>query len=471
MRVRVRGIYATAIAKILMDEGIELSDVSKKLSERLGGYSGVEGPPHVTVKSSDEPSEVVVIGFPDEAEKVFEVLNKRLPTALVYEAKPNIHSAYKAKIIRENGCYADLGCCKAKLKECPDQEEAVVEVVKPRVKPIEEVIAEPGLRVIGFYAEVMIGKKPGVSFSKHLTNPERRAELINLASDLTSSGLRVHWRSAARSASLIELREELEEMSRLAWRLWQEAREMPAPSLVYQGERLFVLRLSGEDKMEMDKIRDQVLPTAPLHHILKSFSEPWSTLADYGDTIKANGVEGERILRCSLNFIRDKVRECKRFTIKHYKIEGKTIEISGSVQGMIEDYLIMKRISKEYGIYDGLNVRKEPGDLMITLVRPLDWKIIHAYFNGNGVLKGIYVNVNTPVEAVSCEAKYVDLEVDVIFGTEEKVIDKEDLEKWKDEGIVKEELFKKAIEVAEETLKKKEEIKGLVERAKELVGR
>ncbi len=462
MQVRVRGIYATAIAKILMDAGVELSDVSKKLSERLGGYSGVERPPHVTVKTSEDPSEVVIIGFPDEAKRVWEILNERLPYALIYKARPNIHSAFKAKIIRDGGCYADLGCCKARLRECPDQEEAVVEVVKSKVKPLEEVIAEPGLRVIGFYAEVMIGKRPGVTFSKHITNPERKLELTNLASDLVSSGLRIHWRSAARDASLVELREELEELSRLAWKLWQEAREMPAPSEVYRGEGLYVLRLGGEDKLTMDRIRDQVLPTAPLHHIFKSFSEPWTTLAEYNDALKANGVEEGRIVNCSLNFILERFGDCKRFVIKHYKIEGKTVEIGGYVQGVVEGHLVMKRVAREYGIYDGLNVMKEPGDLMITMLRPLDWKVIHAYFSKDGALKGIYVNVNTPVEVAGCEARYIDLEIDVILGNENKIIEEDELKKWVKEGIVKEELYEKARGIAEEALNKGDDIRRLV---------
>jgi predicted aspartyl protease len=33
---RVRGPYATALAKIILDAGFELVDVSKKIAERLG---------------------------------------------------------------------------------------------------------------------------------------------------------------------------------------------------------------------------------------------------------------------------------------------------------------------------------------------------------------------------------------------------------------------------------------------------
>jgi len=112
---------------------------------------------------------------------------------------------------------------------------------------------------------------------------------------------------------------------------------------------------------------------------------------------------------------------------------------------------VIKRIVKENGVYDGINIKKEPRDFIITLIEPFSPMIVHGYFSELGGLKGIYVNVNSEVETGECHARYVDLEVDVVYDGMVRVVDGDKLEKYKE--VVPEDLRRLA--------------KGTVKRAKE----
>ncbi|HIE55679.1 MAG TPA: hypothetical protein EYP90_10940, partial [Chromatiaceae bacterium] len=66
-RVRVRGIYATALSKLLLDrEDFQLVDVSPVLQKRLGIPANSEFPADVTVKTVEDCQDrLLVVGFPD----------------------------------------------------------------------------------------------------------------------------------------------------------------------------------------------------------------------------------------------------------------------------------------------------------------------------------------------------------------------------------------------------------------------
>ena len=90
--------------------------------------------------------------------------------------------------------------------------------------------------------------------------------------------------------------------------------------------------------------------------------------------------------------------------------------------------LTLKRSVRSPGVYDGLEIRKEPGDTIETVVDTSKWTIIHRYYSQTGELKGVYVNINTPPEIVPSRIRYLDLSVDVIKrpGEPPRIIDLEE---------------------------------------------
>ena len=66
-------------------------------------------------------------------------------------------------------------------------------------------------------------------------------------------------------------------------------------------------------------------------------------------------------------------------------------------------------------------------------------------------MRGEYWNINTPVEFYPEKIRYVDLHVDVVLkgGGRPEMIDRDQLERLVEKGYIKEELARKALQVAE----------------------
>ena len=457
IRVRVRGIYATALAKTLLDHGFELSDLSAKLRERLG-YEGSPEGPHVTVKQSDrDPDELVIIGFPREADSVIDVLRSAYPFSVHHVARPNLHSAYK--VVLDENCETVVDGLKAKVRsrECYEGKETIAEVVKSKVREGDEVEMEEGFRVIGIYAELIVGRGPGVTFSRHITNPTLKGMLMSLAADLSAKGFKVHWRSAARSAPLEVLREELEKLVDEASKIMVVAREAEPGTMLYPGERLDVVDIVLEDKVLMDAKRREVIATMPFHHSLKSGGEKMSAAAELGDKVSSFTQVPPRSVE---DYLRDVAMDSKGVLIVHKKVNGEKYVLGKARPKLkFEDYVVLMRNVKEYGKYDGLGVIKEPGDIILTFVKPFSRNLIHSYFNEYGELKGIYVNINTGLEIGEGTVRYLDLEVDVVIKDDEvSVIDMDELDH------LPAPLRELATKEVEEVLSSAERIRELVER-------
>jgi len=430
-RVRVRGIYATALAKVLIDSGFELCDVSRKLSERLGGFEGSSLPPHVTVKQTDRnPHDILVNGFYEEGKRVYEKLIQLLELSPRYVGTPPLHSAYRVRIGTD--CLVEIKGVKVRVisPHCYEGKETVVEITRTKVFPMDEAVAEEGFRVQGFYVELIVGRESGVSFSRHIKNIERKLLLSNLSRDLVSRGFKVHWRSSARNAPLEELRRELEELLGKVTEIERRLRSLPIGAQVYEGEFIGLIKTSLEDKLKMDLKRGEVLSTMPYHHTLKAGGDKFSTAVELGDRISPKSIK--EVKPKVKEFLLESSSNCKEFVIYHEKLDGDVVKIGPIRRKEVTDkYLVLRRKVMNEGTYDGLRVKKEIGDTIITLLEPFSNRLVHGYFSNDGDLKGVYVNINTGVEIGECHARYIDLEVDVTYDYEVRIIDKDTLERMK----------------------------------------
>ncbi len=78
---------------------------------------------------------------------------------------------------------------------------------------------------------------------------------------------------------------------------------------------------------------------------------------------------------------------------------------------------------------------------------------MHRYYDRNGNLKGEYYNINTPVEIYPPdEARYVDLEVDIVKWPDGKkeIVDKDKLAAHYEDGIITEKLYRSVLRIAQE---------------------
>jgi Ribonuclease G/E len=149
----------------------------------------------------------------------------------------------------------------------------------------------------------------------------------------------------------------------------------------------------------------------------------------------------------------DPLERGKDLRIEHVKPEGKVIQLQGGKITSLSDdkkEMFIRRALKG-GRYDGLGLAIDKGDYAITRVKEGDWLVKHSYYSTEGDLKGEYWNINTPVEFYPEKIRYVDLHVDVVMkgGGKPEIIDRVQLERLEEEGYIKGELARKALQVAE----------------------
>ncbi len=465
-RYRVRGIYATAIAKLLMDAGAELVDVSKQLSERLSLDRRLEEAPHATIKAGEEDKDqIIVIGYRDAVEyAVIEALS-RIPFTAINYNNVGPYTTLKVRVlgVKNGECIGETLYGYTKIvdyENCREGEEILAHVL--RVSPNEEMklIVRPGIAVVKDTVVLFESRNPRIIFSEHIRDLGRRAELMMLSQNVIRQGIAVKWRSSARSVPLETASEDLQKGLDELMKIKEKANSVPYGEIVSEGEAISVIHLSRYSKEFLDEVRRHVVDTTPLHHTLKA--------CDYGQDI----VEALDKISCcvDLNQLRqgievlvlDSIKRLNSIFIKHVKPDGTIIRIGPAyIDSVTESQflgkaLLLKRVSRSSGVYDGLNVEKEVGDIMVTLV-PLSsekWNIVHMYFDSSmSRLKGIYVNVNTPVEICpNGIIKYIDLYVDITIKADGtySIVDLDQLEKSYAEGIVQYDLYSRALEVVDE---------------------
>ncbi len=460
IRVRIRGIYATALTKIALDEGFQIVQPSRIIAERFK-LPDLKLPADVTIKTNDrDPNEVLVIGYEGKADRVLSALQRHLKYSFYWVSPLALHSTIKVLVIRrdENTCIVDAGGIEAELlaTNCRENEQLVASVVRPGVKPYEKPRLVPGARIIGDYAIVYeAAEKPRVTVSEHVRNTAKKAELVALASIATSKGLSVHWRSSSQFADEETLRKHLEELIRSLERIKHEAEHGDAGKQYSKGELVALARLSSVDKEYLDRVRDEVTPTIRLHHSVKSNLPSFSAIVDYAEKLKQRGVSEDALVEALTDTIMEHYRQKHRIKILHIKPSAEIIELGNArLKNIYRDrdsiIMILERIIHSKGVYDGLNIEKEPGDRIITEINTKEWVIRHTYYSANGELKGVYININTPPELTEEGIMYLDLEIDVIKNPqgETQIIDQDLLDQIFRKGIITAAMYEKALEEA-----------------------
>ena len=411
MKVRVRGIYATALTKLFLDHGFEVVQQTPQIALRFNSEIREE-PADVTVKDGNDKGEIISVG-----QDLYDFFRGIFKYSFVWKSPVKLYS-----IIQTKDCkYMDF-----EVEPCLEQGL----VVKP---PTEGKIILAPPRAVGKYAMVWRENGEGKTFFSEHINREERIRLLSISIPFNKKGYNVKWRSNAAVAQDHELKEELE---RLAMKFDNE-------DFKGQGEDFNKVTLSLEDKIMLDELRRKVVPqTINFHHMLKM------SLSNEVDAVEnGNGKVTDLLDSLITDFME----------IEHIKADGEVLHLrKGKViyKEINDKYFIIRlmRVFDREGIYDGLNVKIEKDDYDIVEYDSRKWYQIHRYFNKDGKLKGIYVNISTPPEILKGKIRYLDLEVDIVkVGNEIKVIDIEKLEKVKD--IIGEHLYKKAFEIIEEVKK------------------
>ncbi|ADC64569.1 protein of unknown function DUF402 [Ferroglobus placidus DSM 10642] len=453
MRVRVRGIYSTAITKILLEEGLEVSHSSKKIRERFNLPENRE-PPTVTVKDTEQKHGVVIVGEYEHGKKVHEVLKKRVERAFSWTSKLPLHAIIKGKVVKaEKGkSVVDLGEYKGILdEEVKEGSEILVDVSRPFLPHEDYAKLSTNYTIYGKFVALIKGAGKKVIFSKHIANRSLKSDLLRLSALADVRDWSVKWRSSAAIGEFSEMIKDLKETYEKAEEIVEKGEEAEVGEIVYEGEFFSILCFGREAKKRLDDTRASVLPTIEGHHSLKSMNE--SEVVDLAEHILSHGIgDRERISKAVESYVASLMREQSLVSIEHVSLlSGEVKRLTpGKVVEANEDSFRMRRVFRSRGIYDGLNVEKNPGDydlMEFSTKLPL---VLHKYFGREGEFKGVYVNLNTPPEISRNAIRYVDVEIDVVATNEKvEVIDRESLERCCELGIISEDMKASYVSIAE----------------------
>lgn len=453
--VRVRGIYATALASLLHGKGFLLSDVSRVLQNRLPIIPSSRTP-DVTVKSMERsPDHLLVVGYPwDAGEKVYNTLAGEIPYTVTRRGVLGLYTVIDAVSMGDCTLRAPGGVAvRLDSPECPAAGEVVrATVIREALEAGRDPVARRELRIVGHH---LIVSKPGsgVSYSEHIRGEEDKARLLStIQGKIDPGSMHVHFRSAAKLAEppIIEneLKSLLEELARI-----ESTPPGKGERIVRRGEFIGVIGLPRPAKEYLDGIRGKITPTVGGHHSLKSFGDEASTLVDCAEAQLAlgAGVKG-----WGIEYYLAKRSEGRIILVEHHKPDGQIVNLGRyRVEAVrLEGEQVVLELSKRIktpGTLDGLGVEKRPGDTAKTRVKTGEWYMIHEYYTPSGNLLGVYANINTPIEIGPGRIKYFDLYIDVVKkpGEKPEVIDQDQLQQAREAGLIREDLYEKALETTD----------------------
>lgn len=199
-------------------------------------------------------------------------------------------------------------------------------------------------------------------------------------------------------------------------------------------------------KTRLDEYRGTVSPTIRMHHHYKSCGGGVSSAVDMAERLLLGGRPAEEVEELLGRTLAPYFPfEGSEVAIEHVKLVGGALSLGRAV---IEEYeegshLRYVREMRSDGVYDGLGIEKEAGDLAITEVMIGEYHTATRYYSEGGRLKGAYINLNTPVEVYPSKIRYVDLDIDICVwpGGDAEVVDEELLGRAALDGVVTRRLF------------------------------
>lgn len=455
-KVRVRGIYSTALTKLLIDEGYEIVQPSAVIEERFnfGGHETLK-PIDIDIFDRSDKQGVYALCATNAWSRLASSLQSRLLDVIVRKWKPQVGGIYKGlvKHLDRSG--------EAAFIQIDEDVIGILYPSKPLSEGVKEVLVQvertnlgskcpvlsDKIKIAGKYAILIPENR--VKVSRRIKDKEVRECLINYGLKVKPEGWGIVWRTAAATASEEELKREVDFLLERWHNLIEVMAKSNAPSLLLEGQVLLNIEFPYESKRILDEIRRQVTPTIPGHHYYKAFSADLSMSVDMAENLLRRGYAEESVL-CSFEQIFQMNLPCEGDVIGvcHVKLSGKEINLGRAVVELINvdsGRIRLRRNIYGRGFYDGLEVEKQPGDYAITDTSVGSWHVETKYYSSKGEFKGAYININTPVELYPRNIRYIDLEVDVcVFNSGNVVVlDEDKLDRALEKGVISDKLYDK----------------------------
>ncbi|MEM0487731.1 MAG: DUF402 domain-containing protein [Candidatus Bathyarchaeia archaeon] len=462
MKAKIRGIYATALTKLLMKEGFQIVQPSKIIQERLKIQDNAE-PPDVTIKDRYDLQGVVALGSAEAINQLKAVIHENLEDAIIRKWRPSVGGIYKGEILGDQDDFLQvkidenlIGLLPKDETEAINPENLIVQVERKRLGRKNPILSTR-IKIVGQYAILIKGSASGVSLRVHDLN--KRAELNALASQIAPKGWGIIWREPAAYVSKELLKGEIKALSEKVEELERLVSFKRDVGLLFEGSHFMDIEFPSTSKRKLDEFRASVTYTLDGHHFYKSCGGRVATTLEMAEKLIENGNNPLDVRDSFLRQISPEFpNEGESVDIMHVKLIGNIFNLGKAViESLDEDHIVYSRVMRADGFYDGLGVMKEAGDRAVSEAIFGEWYIVTKYFSRNGSLRGTYININTPIEIYPNAIRYVDLEVDICVPANGcvKILDVEKLENAFRKGLISRKLFEKVKEKVREILEER----------------
>ncbi|MBS7643205.1 DUF402 domain-containing protein [Candidatus Bathyarchaeota archaeon] len=442
---RVRGIYSTALTKLLLDSGFKVVQPSLVMKERFGVEEDRE-PPDLEISDRPDRQGVKALGKADAIEKFISILKKFLSDAILRKGTVSAGGIYKGIVKKidpkHHVALIDIGSAfgALQLDEAPNIRLGDILIQVDRNYARAKVPAlTTKISILGNYAILI--SDGHVRVSRKILDRNSRDRLCKLGEELkTEWG--ILWRTAAENQPPDVLRSEIAYLMEKGKIIKERAERLKAPSLVYEGRYYLDAEFPALSKKKLDAIRSSITPTIPGHHYYKACGGNIASAVDMAEKLLSMGHPLKEVEDLFLQTVTTEFPiEDSTVTIEHVKLDGRVFHLG---KALVETYdrdksiITLRRTFETNGIYDGFETPKETGDYAITEIKVNEWYVKTQYFSRDGRQKGIYINVNTPVELYPTRIRYVDLEIDIcVFPNGEiKILDEKKLEEQVEKGTI-----------------------------------
>ena len=465
-RVRVRGIYTTALTRLFSETDHDVVQASPPIRRRFDeSFPPVEY--DVTVETTDDRQGVGVVGDPDAVETIAARLVEVGVDAFAWpDARPR-GAVFDGTVTDTlgSGAVVDLGAGEGFLPYSnvegyvDDGDHLRVQVEEPSPPWTDSrPVLDTRLRVFGGVTTL----RRGTEETTAAAGGEAGRELAGLGDLLATDvpdGWGVRWERAATDADLDAMDDALARAAERAERVedalsdvsdpGDAAEDGDLPREVVVPEATTWVWFGRESRFALDDHRREVTATMAGHHRIKAAANRASDAVDFVEGV-CGSVEGfpqAATLRKFGPGVGDRV------AIEHGKPDGRLFTLG---RGEVTDCdpeagkLAVRREMTGGGVYDGLAVARKSGDVAVTKFAEGRWWYPTTYRDDEGESKGTYVNICTPVELFPGAVRYVDLHVDVLAHADGSVerVDDDELDDAVEAGHVSGELAEKARTVA-----------------------
>ncbi|MFB6082587.1 MAG: DUF402 domain-containing protein [Halanaeroarchaeum sp.] len=458
--VRVRGIYATAITRVLAAEDPTVVQASSPIRRRFDA-DFADDPADVAVGMTRDRQGVGVTGTPDGVASVRSLLADVAIDAFDWADAAAPGAVFDGEVVDTNDGGAIVSLAEGREGFLPfgavdgyvdDGDEVRVQVHEPRApwdrgRPVLGTTIE----VPGDVASLVSGVDALVADTPDGSAEHELVRTTELLSTDVPDDWGVRWERAAEDVSVEALDDALADAVDRADRLEAALDDPAGPGEVAALQAAAWVWFGRESRFALDEHRRAVTDTLEGHHRIKAGADRAGTAVDFAERL---GADPGEFPFDSLTDLFGPV-EGDHVAIEHGKPDGRCLRLGrGEVvdRDLEKRRITVERTMTAGGVYDALEVPRAAGDTATTRFTEGRWWYPTVYRDEEGRVKGTYVNVSTPLELFPSAVRYVDLHVDVVKhadGTVETV-DEDELQGSLEAGTVSEELAEKAMDVAEQ---------------------